>query len=76
MLFQKNIIKKYLALLEPECLQRAWAQYKIYFLNTEVQQNILQSKEEQFQEGFLRELFVKVLGYTLNPSPEYNLITE
>ena len=76
MLFQKNIIKKYLALLEPECLQRAWAQYKSYFLNTEVQQNILQSKEEQFQEGFLRELFVKVLGYTLNPSPEYNLITE
>ena len=50
MLFQKNIIKKYLALLEP--------------------------KEEQFQEGFLRELFVKVFGYTLNPSPEYNLITE
>ena len=76
MLFQKNIIKKYLALLESECLQRAWAQYKSYFLNTEVQQNILQSKEEQFQEGFLRELFVKVLGYTLNPSPEYNLITE
>ncbi len=76
MLFQKNIIKKYLALLEPECQQRAWAQYKSYFLNTEVQQNILQSKEEQFQEGFLRELFVKVLGYTLNPSPEYNLITE
>ena len=27
------------------------------------QKNILQSKEEQFQEGFLRELFVKVLGY-------------
>jgi hypothetical protein len=36
----------------------------------------LQSKEEQFQEGFLRELFVKILGYTLNPSPDFNLITE
>ena len=76
MLFQKNIIKKYLALLEPENVRSAWEQYKSYFLNTEVQQNILQSKEEQFQEGFLRELFVKVLGYTLNPSPDYNLITE
>ena len=43
---------------------------------TAIQQNIRQSKEEQFQEGFLRELFVKVLGYTLNPSPGYNLITE
>lgn len=76
MLFQKNIIKKYLALLEPEKVRCAWEQYKSYFLNTEVQQNILQCKEEQFQEGFLRELFVKVLGYTLNPSPDYNLITE
>ncbi|HHV86636.1 MAG TPA: hypothetical protein GXX42_12620 [Petrimonas sp.] len=32
-----------------------------------IQENILSSKEEQFQEGFLRELFVKILGYTLNP---------
>lgn len=36
----------------------------------------MQSKEEQFQEGFLRELFVNILGYTLNPDPGYDLITE
>ncbi|MBQ2359519.1 MAG: N-6 DNA methylase, partial [Prevotella sp.] len=53
-----------------------WQTFQQYFLNKDIQQNILQSKEEQFQEGFLRELFVKVLGYTLNPSPDYNLITE
>ena len=76
MLFQKNIVKKYLGLLNEEQTQEAWNQYKSYFLNEEIQQNIQQSKEEQFQEGFLRELFVKVLGYTLNPSPGYNLITE
>ena len=76
MLFQKNIIKKYLAGLPKEQTDRAWNQFKSYFLNSEIQANILQSKEEQFQEGFLRELFVKVLGYTLNPSPDYNLITE
>lgn len=76
MLFQKNILKKYLATLVPENVERAWMQYRSYFLNPEIQQNIRQSKEEQFQEGFLRELFVKVLGYTLNPSPDYNLITE
>lgn len=76
MLFQKNILKKTLATLVPENVERAWKQYKSYFLNPEVQQNIRQSNEEQFQEGFLRELFVKVLGYTLNPSPDYNLITE
>ena len=76
MLFQKNIIKKYLATLPPEDINQAWSQYKSYFLDPDIQSNIQQSKEEQFQEGFLRELFVKVLGYTLNPSPDYNLITE
>ena len=76
MLLQKNIVKKYLALLSEEKTLPAWNQYQSYFLNKEVQQNIQQSKEEQFQEGFLRELFVKVLGYTLNPSPNFNLITE
>lgn len=76
MLFQKNIIKKYLATLPEEQTNEAWNKYQQYFLNPAIQQNILQSKEEQFQEGFLRELFVKILGYTLNPSPDYNLITE
>jgi len=76
MLFQKNIVKKYLATLPLEDLNQAWSQYKSYFRNPDIQSNIQQSKEEQFQEGFLRELFVKVLGYTLNPSPDYNLITE
>ena len=36
----------------------------------------LKIKEEQFQEGFLRELFVKILDYTLNPEPNFNLTTE
>ena len=45
-------------------------------LDPERQANILNSKEEQFQEGFLRELFVKILGYTLNPDPNFNLTTE
>ena len=76
MLLQKNIVKKYLVLLSEEKTQAAWNQYQSYFLNKEIQQNIQQSKEEQFQEGFLRELFVKVMGYTLNPSPNFNLITE
>lgn len=76
MLFQKNIVRKYLASLPKEQTNDAWRQYQQYFLNSAIQQNIRQSKEEQFQEGFLRELFVNVLGYTLNPQPNYNLITE
>ena len=76
MLFQKTIIKKYLALIDKEVVSEAWKQFQAYFLDIQIQANIKQSKEEQFQEGFLRELFVKVLGYTLNPSPDFNLITE
>ena len=76
MLFQKNIIKKYLATLPKEVTEESWKKYQDYFLNADIQTNIRLSKEEQFQEGFLRELFVKILGYTLNPSPDYNLITE
>ena len=76
MLFQKNIVRKYLATLPKEQTNESWNKYQQYFLNPAIQQNILQSNEEQFQEGFLRELFVNVLGYTLNPQPNYNLITE
>ena len=76
MFFQNSVIKKYLAALNTEQVTKAWEVYKAYFLNKEIQDNIRSSKEEQFQEGFLRELFVKVFGYTLNPSPNFNLITE
>ena len=76
MLFQKTILKKYLGLIDEEIVIVAWKQFQAYFLDAQIQANIQQSKEEQFQEGFLRELFVKVLGYTLNPSPDFNLITE
>ena len=76
MFFQNTIIKKYLAMLNDEQVKAAWEQYKALFLDQIRQENIQASKEEQFQEGFLRELFVKTLGYTINPDPDFNLITE
>ena len=76
MLFQKNIVKKYLNMFGEEQVAKPWGQYQQFFLNTDIQDNIHKIKEEQFQEGFLRELFVNVLGYTINPSPNYNLTTE
>ena len=75
-LFQNNIANQYKKNLNPAKVSKAYNTFKEYFFNPEIQENIRHSKEEQFQEGFLRELFVKVLGYTLNPSPNYNLITE
>jgi len=70
-LFQKAILRKYLKGLDDK-ITSAYQQFVNYFHNPEIQENIRNCKEEQFQEGFLRELFVKVLGYTFKPEP--NLI--
>ena len=75
-LFQKTVEQKYLKQLSPELINAKYLEFKDYFGNAGVQENIRNSKEEQFQEGFLRELFVKILGYTLNPTPNFNLTTE
>jgi type I restriction-modification system DNA methylase subunit len=75
-LFQTSVINKYLKTLDNQNLKAAFESFKLYFHNSTVQENIRNSKEEQFQEGFLRELFVKILGYTLNPSSNFNLTTE
>ena len=45
MLFQKNIVKKYLAALSKEQYDGAWNQYQSYFLNPEIQANIHKIKE-------------------------------
>lgn len=75
-LFQKSVEKKYLNELDSTLIDKKFAEFQDYFANPERQENIRNSKEEQFQEGFLRELFVKIFGYTLNPEPDFNLTTE
>lgn len=75
-IFQKSIVKKHLSSENQEVIKAKWNLFTSYFHNATIQENIRNSKEEQFQEGFLRELFVKVLGYTLNPEPNFNLTTE
>lgn len=75
-LFQKSVENQYLNGLDKALIDEKYSQFQAYFANPERQENIRNSKEEQFQEGFLRELFVKVFGYTLNPEPNFNLTTE
>jgi len=75
-LFQSTIIEKYIRELDNTQLEAAWQTYSHCFLNLSKQDNIRLSKEEQYQEGFLRDLFVDIFGYTLNPNPNYNLTTE
>ncbi|MCD4732019.1 MAG: hypothetical protein K8R74_15540, partial [Bacteroidales bacterium] len=64
-LFQKSVEKKYLNDLDFALIDKKHADFQDYFGNPERQENIRNSKEEQFQEGFLRKLFVNILGYTL-----------
>lgn len=75
-LFQASVLKKYISQLDKPTVQKAYKKYCKFFHDSKTQENIRNSKEEQFQEGFLRELFVDILGYTLNPSPKFNLTTE
>jgi type I restriction-modification system DNA methylase subunit len=75
-LFQKSVEKKYLNELNSALIDEKFTLFQNYFGNPEIQENIRNAKEEQFQEGFLRELFVTILGYTLNPEPNFNLTTE
>ena len=75
-LFQTSVLKSHLALLNAVEVEKAYKKYQKYFLNLAIQENIKSSKEEQFQATFLTELFVNILGYTINPRPNYNITTE
>ncbi|OXA82847.1 hypothetical protein B0A56_03830 [Flavobacterium columnare NBRC 100251 = ATCC 23463] len=75
-LFQKSVVLKYLQAQNKEVLSKKWNDFTNHFHNAVIQDNIRNSKEEQYQEGFLRDLFVSILGYTLNPDANFNLTTE
>lgn len=75
-LFQQSVIKKHIEALDSKIIEQKWQKYGAVFHNFEKQQNIRNSKEEQYQEGFLRDLFVDVLGYIINPEVNFNLLTE
>ena len=75
-LFQKSVVSKYIQAQNKEVLSKKWNDFTNHFHNATIQGNIRNSKEEQYQEGFLRDLFVSILGYTLNPDANFNLTTE
>lgn len=75
-MFQSIITHQFIARQNPEELATAYARFTAHFHNADIQANIKQAKEEQYQEGFLKDLFVAIFAYTLNPQPNYNLTTE
>lgn len=75
-LFQPQILTKYLALQDRSALQTAFEQFSAHFHNPQIQENIRNAKEEQYQGEFLIDLFANVLGYVKHPAPNFNLTTE
>ena len=75
-LFQKTVISKYLQTQNASQLIEKWDSFREHFHNSAIQENIKNSKEEQYQEGFLRDLFVNIFDYRLNPALDFNLTTE
>ncbi|HWS59559.1 MAG TPA: N-6 DNA methylase [Flavobacterium sp.] len=75
-LFQNSVVAKQLQSQDKSKLVAQWNVFKNHFHNPTIQDNIRSSKEEQYQGEFLIDLFVNVLGYTKNPTPDFNLTTE
>ena len=51
-LFQQSVLKKYISDINKPQLQAAWQLFREHFFNPVIQQNIRDSKEEEYQEGF------------------------
>jgi hypothetical protein len=75
-LFQKTVEQKFLKQLDSALVNAKYQEFKTHFGNTDIQENIRYSKEEQYHGEFLIDLFVKILGYVKNPNPDFNLTTE
>lgn len=75
-LFQNSVVTKQLQSQDKTKLVSQWNVFTAHFQNPTIQENIRSSKEEQYQGEFLIDLFVNVLGYTKNPTPNFSITTE
>lgn len=75
-LFQNSVLKKYLKQQDSEAVAKAYKKFIKYFHDPKIQHNIRSSKEEEYQGIFLTELFSKILGYTMKPLDNFNLVAE
>jgi len=74
-IFQKSVIQKYLRSLNTNNLEQAYNKFKLNYSLKKIEK-IMKLKEEEYQDGFLRDLFVDILGYTLKPEENFNLVRE
>ena len=75
-LFQTSVLNNFLQQSNPQQVDDAYQKFIVHFGDAVIQNNIRKAKEEEYQEGFIRDLFVAVLGYTLKPQPDFNIVLE
>jgi type I restriction-modification system DNA methylase subunit len=74
-IFQKSVIKRHLENLDIEQVEKSYKNFKENYSLAKIEK-IKLLKEEEYQDGFLRDIFVDVLGYTLKPDDNHNLVRE
>ncbi len=74
-IFQKSVTNKYIKNIEKEKIDKAFKKFQKFYGDKLRLVNIMQLKEENYQERFLREIFVETLGFTINHDKDYNLTT-
>jgi len=74
-MFQKSVINKYLSNLDKEKVDKAYQVFKGNYSPVKIAE-IIKLKEEEYQDGFLRDIFVDVLKYIIKPEENYNLVRE
>ena len=75
-MFQNSVFYQHINNIDKDLLKQKFQKFKTNYQDPAKTEQIKSSKEEQYQEGFLRDIFVNILGYTINPEPNFNLITE
>lgn len=74
-IFQKSVIQKHVNNLDKEKVDKAFDIFRQNYKQAKIEQ-IKTLKEEEYQDGFFRDIFVDVLGYTLRPDENFNLQRE
>ncbi|WP_456433921.1 Eco57I restriction-modification methylase domain-containing protein [Nitratifractor sp.] len=72
-LFKPRVLRPYLEAQNPDLLQKRWEAFQAYQAKADAIRGL---KEEAYQDGFLRDLFVAALGHTLQPDEGYDLVRE
>ncbi|HOV13555.1 MAG TPA: type I restriction enzyme HsdR N-terminal domain-containing protein, partial [Spirochaetota bacterium] len=76
-MFQQSVVNKYLNGIDKNKVKLEYEKFKKIFCDSQNIENIKKVKEEQYQEGFLNDLFVNCLGYScLYPKTNYDILTE